>query len=169
MSFCFCFSVLTSIHTLEKKKTNVWGGEGGGKEGGGPSRRVTVCRKKHLHGVETMSRFQVARGQSSKEGDASCPVPSEYSTFLLLRGALLLLLRPSPAHLPRCVPGSHNIVKAVILLSNVALYKHQIPRLPPSNPSPPPHPQPPGSLVPRSALFWREDGRHANRRGIMGG
>lgn len=83
--------------------------------------------KKHLHGVETMSRFQVARGQSSKEGDASCPVPSEYITFLLLRGALL---RPSPAHLPRCVPGSHNIVKAVILLSNVALCKHQIPRLP---------------------------------------
>lgn len=76
-----------------------------------------------------MSRFQVARGQSSKEGGASCPVPSEYSTFLLLRGALL---RPSPAHLPRCVPGSHNIVKAVILSSNVALYKHQIP-----SPTPP--------------------------------
>lgn len=151
---CFCFSVLTSIHTLEKKKQTS-GGEGGGKEGGGPRGRVTVCRKKHLHGVETMSRFQVARGQSSKEGGASCPVRSEYSTFLFLRGALL---PPSPAHVPRCVPGSHNIVKAVILLSNVALYKHQIL-------SPPP----PGSLVPRSALFWREDGRHANRRGIMGG
>lgn len=37
-----------------------------------------------------MSRFQVARGQSSKEGGASCPVRSEYSTFLFLRGALLL-------------------------------------------------------------------------------
>lgn len=89
---------------------------------------MTVCRKKTFAWSRNRSRFQVARGQSSKEGGASCPVPSEYSTFLLVRGTLLLL-RPSPAHLPRCVPGSHNIVivKAVILLSNVALYKHQIP------------------------------------------
>lgn len=60
-----------------------------------------------------------------------------------------------PARLARCVPGGHDTVKAIILSSDITLYKHQI--------------QPQGSLLVRSALLRRENGSHAHQRRIMGG
>lgn len=48
-------SDMLSVHTHRKQTEE--GGEKGGEGGGGQYAR------KHLDGIETMSRFQVARGQ----------------------------------------------------------------------------------------------------------
>lgn len=53
------------FHPHTHRKTSGGEGEGGGKEGreGRTGERKGQYAGKHLHGIETMSRFQVARGQ----------------------------------------------------------------------------------------------------------
>lgn len=80
----------------------------------------------------------------------SSPRNLSSNNFLFLWSTVRLwqIAEPFPAHLPRCVPGSQNIVKAVILSSRSL-------QAPDSTPQQ-------GSLITRSALFWRENGGHPN-------
>lgn len=59
-------SVFIHPYTHTRRKTSGGEGEGGGKEGREGERGREYKGQyagKHLHGIETMSRFQVARGQ----------------------------------------------------------------------------------------------------------
>lgn len=150
----FLFFFLTSIHTLKKRQ----GGRVRVKREGGWGYRWQ-CAGKHLHGVETMSKFQVARGQFSKKGAGSCPVPREDDNVLFLWWPVRRwqIAEPLPAHLPQMCPWQPEHCKSCYPFKQCRSLQ-----APDSTP-------PQGSLVARSTLFWRENGGHANWRRIMGG
>lgn len=152
---------LTFTHALGGKKKSLGGSVRVKREGRWGYRWRYAG--KHLHGIETMSRFQVASGQFFGVGgqagggggvpQMSSPRNLSSNDFLFLWPTVRLW--QIAAHLPRCVPGSQNIVKAVFLSCRSL-----------QAPDSTPHQ---GSLITRSTLFWRENGGHPNWRRIMGG
>lgn len=149
----------THIHTRtgKRKKKKRSGREREGKKGGEVGIQVTGCWKTFAW---NRNNEQVSSGQffgvGGRAGGAggvpqmSSPRNLSSNNFLFLWSTVRLwqIAEPFPAHLPRCVPGSQNIVKAVILSSRSL-------QAPDSTPQQ-------GSLITRSALFWRENGGHPN-------
>lgn len=158
MSFC----PPTHIHTRTGGKKKKSGREREGKKGGQVGVQVTVCWKTFAW---NRNNEQVSSGKWSVlwggwAGGWGGGVPQMSSPRNLSSNDFLFLwptvrLWQIAAHLPRCVPGSQNIVKAVFLSCRSL-----------QAPDSTPHQ---GSLITRSTLFWRENGGHPNWRRIMGG
>lgn len=134
--FFLFFFLLTSIHPLKKnkqtKKKHLGGRvrvkRGGGGDTGDRMLEKTFAWSRNNEQVSSGKRSVLQEGggspqMSSPKNLSSTTRTSSSCGRWFVCGRLQSLFQ----HIfPRCVPGSLNIVKAVILLSNVALYKHQI-------------------------------------------